>query len=711
MSVADHARRPFDRRASRSIIAVMRLGITACALGFCVVVVVVAACPAPVAPLSIPPGCSPLLADVHCGLPFPSDHFLVDDATLPSGRRVSISGAAELLTNEGRSANPTSFLPQDGFSRLPPIVWSFGAEVDPSSVPTLDDDPAATLQPGFSIALLRAQDSARVPFFVDVDPRANSPRRQALVLRPLVKLDPQTRYVVAVSGVVGVDGALPVPEAFVRLRDGAAAVGEDPILQPLLERYEAEIFPAIARDGLERADLQLAWDFSTGSDAHVIADLSRARALVLEELARSPPVAVVEAFFEGEQLTRVFDDAPELSWRSIELRVTGPRVVENDEAGTLLARDERGAVRLVGTTTFRATVIVPASVRDAFLPGKPLLFGHGFFGTRSEAESSAVRRIANETGRVLFAIDWLGMSTEDIGIVSTSLGQDVSEALRFGERLPQAMMNWLTLSELIAAGGLDDLVVEGRPSIRPFRRPSSGPGTSEQGGAHNADVALLDGDDMVHVGISQGHILGAVMSSLNARVHRSVLQVGGAGLSHMMFRARPFEGFLLFLDASVPDPLDQQLLAAELQRGFDRFDPAAWSSYLLQESLPEGPDNRAAERQVLLQIGRADSQVPNVGAFLHARLLNVAWVVPSAIAVPFGLSTSTAPLVGKSGIYTFDYGVDPSFENVADFPDATFVHDSVRRTPEAIAQMKAFFTDGTIVDPCDGGCGVIPRPQ
>jgi hypothetical protein len=678
-------------------------------VGVCLVALA-AACPAPVTPLSFPDGCNPLLAEVHCGLPYPSNHFLVDDDALPSGRRVSFPGAATLLTSAGLSANPTDFLPQDGFSRVPPIVWSFGAAVEPSSLPSLARDPAATLEPGAPIALVRASDGARVPFFVDLDPRASSPQRQALILRPLQVLEPETRYVVAVSGVVGVDGPLPVPEAFRRLRDGSAAVGDDVVMRPLLEHYEAEIFPVLTRAGLSRADLQLAWDFTTGSDAHVIADLSRARSLVLEELARTPPVAVVDGFFEGDQLARVFAEAPELSWRSIELSVTGPRVVEHDDPGALLARDDEGRVRLAGVTTFSVTAIVPASVRDGFSAGAPLLFGHGFFGTRSEVESAAIRRIADETGRVIFAIDWLGMSTEDVGVVSTSLGETVSEALRFGERLPQAMMNWLTLSELIAGGGLDDLVVDGVSNRRPFRRPPSGLGTSEQGGSSNAGAALVERTNLVHLGISQGHILGAVMSTVNARVRRSVLQVGGAGLSHMMFRARPFAGFLLFLDASVPDPLEQQLLAAQLQRGFDRFDPSAWSPYLLDASLPEGPDSGAAGRQVLMQLARGDSQVPNLGGFLHARALGLPWIEPSSIAAPFGLSSATAPLSDGSGVYTFDYGIDPAFENEADFPDGNFVHESVRRTPEATAQMKAFFDDGVIIDPCDGGCGVLARP-
>lgn len=692
---------PVHHPAMRSLIVVAVVVVT---------VMTGSGCPPPLAPLSIPAGCSPLLHELHCGLPFPSDHFLVEDSALPSGHRVAIDGAAELVTNAGLSADITEFMPQDGFSRHAPIVWTFGVAVDPASVPGISADAAATVAAGFKIALLRANDGARVPFFVDVDPRALEASREALVLRPLIKLDETTRYIVAVSGVTDVEGnSVPVPEGFRRLRD--ASVGDDPILRPLLDRYEAEVFPLTTTAGIPRSDLQLAWDFTTGSDLHIVGDMARARQLVLEEIARTPPVATVEGFFEGAQLARVFDSQPETSWRFIELRMTGPRVVDGDEAGALLARDEAGAVRLNGTTTFDVSIVIPASVRDGFSAGRALLFGHGFFGTRTEVESASVRRIANASGRAIMAIDCKGMSREDIGITSTSLGDVVSESLRFGERLPQTMMNWITLSEFVAAGGLDTVVAQiGGVDVRPFLRPASGEGTSEQGGVSNAGAPIVDGTDMVHLGISQGHILAGVHTAVNARVRRTVMQVGGAGFTHLMFRARPFAGFLLFLDTTVPDPLDQQLLAAQFQRGFDRFDAAAWSPYVLDQAIPDSPDNGAAGRQVLLQIGRGDSQVPNLGAFLHARYLGIPWVEPSAVSVPFGLTTATAPVVGGSGIYAFDMGIDPSFENTASFPDENFIHNTLQSTPEAVAQMAAFFLDGTIIDPCGSGCGVIDRP-
>jgi len=664
-------------------------------VGSSLCVLMLSACPA-VEPLNVPPDCNPLAHTLHCGLPYPSDHFLVDDPSLPSGKRVEIGRDAELLPSSGRSGDITDFIAQDGFSRHAPIVFTLGVRIDGATLPGISDDPAATTAAGFGLALLRASDGARVPFFVDVDPRATDDARQAIIMRPLKKLDEQARYIVAISGVVDTSGAAaPVPEGFRRLRDGAWAVGEDPILKPLLTRFDAEVFPAVEAAGIARASLQLAWDFTTGSDAHITHDMLRARTLVLDELARTPPTAAVDTFFEDDDIELLFDDRPENAWRFVLLRVTGPRVVESDQPGTLLARDDAGEVRLNGTTTFDVTAIIPASVRDGDAAGPPLLYGHGFFGDQNEVEFGSTRHMANELGRVVFALNWVGMSLEDVGVVSGGVGNQVNESLRFGERVPQAMMNWLTLTELVAAGGLDDLTFDlANTTVTPFRRPDD-------------NAAVVGRDDFVFIGISQGHILGGVHAALNTRVRRVTLHAGGSAFSHMMFRARPFEGFLFFLDRALPDPLDQQVLTAHLQRGYDRFDPATYAPYV-NAPLPEGPDNGGEGRRVLLQVGRGDAQVPNLGAFLHARYLGVPFVLPSAITPPADLPTTTAPHEG-SGIYVFDMGVDPSFEEQANIPpEENVVHDSLRSTREAVAQMRAFLNDGVIVDPCGGaGCGVV----
>ncbi len=53
-------------------------------------------------PLAIPEGCNPLAADWDCLLPYPSDILLTEDASLPSGRRVTL-GASNASGHDERS--------------------------------------------------------------------------------------------------------------------------------------------------------------------------------------------------------------------------------------------------------------------------------------------------------------------------------------------------------------------------------------------------------------------------------------------------------------------------------------------------------------------------------------------------------------------------------------------------------------------------------
>lgn len=665
-------------------------------------------CVEPPDPLAFVEGCSPLLTDessvaLDCGLPYPSDFFLADDATTPTGKRIVFGRPAKLATAQipVASADVMETFAADGFSRQTPIVWSFGARADPASLPGIFDDAAATTEAGAATALIEADSGRRVPHFIDVDPRALDDARAALIMRPLETLSERTRYIVAISGVQALSGgAIDAPEAFRRLRD--ANVGEDAVLAPLLARYEAEVFPVVVDAGLPRASLQLAWDFTTGSEENATSEMLQARAIAVAELDRTPPLVTIDAVFEGDDLGLILGGVNVTdTWRMVKGSIIGPRIVDDDGPGALLARDGAGKVRLDGTTRFAFTAIVPASVRDSFSPAGVLLFGHGFFGTQAEAEDSATRAIANQAGTVMFAIDWQGMATDDLGVVVSGVGGDVSRSLLFGERVMQAMVNWNTLTHAIK-GGLFDADLR-RPEL------AGEPGVvvdPNDAAADNAGDAILDLSKPVgFLGISLGHVLGGTLSALNADIDRSVLMVGGAPFSAMMFRARPFESFLGLLDLSVPDPLDQQKLAAHMQSQFDRFDPATFAPFVLHRDLPLGPDNGRADRQVLELMGVGDAQVPNLGSELHARALGLPQLTPSAIPPPFGLAT--APFPASSGFVVYDLGVDPSFyEKAEPAADGNPVHEGLRRVPEAKQQMARFLNDGVIEDTCGGPCVV-----
>ncbi|MBI1949559.1 MAG: hypothetical protein HYS27_27985 [Deltaproteobacteria bacterium] len=649
----------------------------------------VASCAPP--PLDIPEGCSPLGATVDCGVPYPSDLFLVDDPTMPTGKRVAPAGAAKLLTQSGLSGDVFEVWAPDGFSPVTPMVAAFGVAVDPASVPGYAADPAATLLAGAPTALIEADSGLRVAHYVDVDPRATDDARRAITLRPLARLKERTRYLVALSGLTTPDGT-PVPplEGFRRLRDGQA--GGDPTLAALVPHFDAEVFPVVEKAGIARGAVQLAWDFTTGSDERTTDDMLRARAAALAALDAASPVVTVDGVFEDDEVALAVDDHPELTWRVVYGTFTAPRVVEANEPGTKLLRGADGLPAAEGTIDVPFIAVVPASVRDG-AAGLPVLFGHGFFGSRDELEGFAARNIMNEVRGVGFAIDWQGMSDADIGRVVATVGGEVDKSIDFAERVPQAVVNFHALSRAIKGGAffMHDA----------FTRAPARPGRDE------LRVPVIDvSKPLCFVGISMGHILGGTMTALNPDVRRTTMQVGGAAFSTMMFRARPFTRFLFLMDISMPDALDQQKLHAHMQSQLDRIDPATYARFLLDEELPIGPSNEPAGRRALLQMGVGDPQVPNVGTELHARTLGVPVVAGSAKDPIFGLDDAPAPHRG-SGLFAFDFGVDTAFYETAEpAEDGNAVHEAVRRSPEALAQLDAFFRDGVIINPCGERCAV-----
>lgn len=286
-------------------------------------------------PLDLPDGCQPLLAGVHCGLPYPSDYFLVDDPGTATGKRVQPSGAAELRTTSDLVADPNDSEVHDGASAIPTIVAALPGGVTAAGLATIRADVAASVGDDARTILL-APDGTRVPHFVDVDPRAADPERAAIVIHPMVRLDERTRYVVALRGLESADGGTAPPaEGFRRLRDGEAEA--EPLLADLVDSFETDVFAPLADAGWRREELQLAWTFTTGSREAVVDDMLGVRAAALAWLEENQPVVSVTEVVEEPE------DQPNV-WRIVRGTITGPLFLEADMPGAALARDADGNI-------------------------------------------------------------------------------------------------------------------------------------------------------------------------------------------------------------------------------------------------------------------------------------------------------------------------------------------------------------------------------
>ena len=620
-------------------------------------------------PLAIPEGCNPVAYEHDCLLPFPSDFFLVADPSLPSGLRVALTEAAQLRDTAGAVGDLTTLHPADGFSPGTQILALFPQGFDDTTLVGATDDLRDSLEDPSPTVLVDTVTGERVLHIAEVDPRASSDERRGLLIRPMERLEDGRRYVVGVRDLVASDTGrlLLAPRVFTRLRDLVDT--QDPAITALSHRYEREVFEPLRRAGVGRSSLQLAWDFTVRTRDNATADMLAIREQIIEHYAQHAPVVTVDSV----------EQTPEThQFRRIEATVEVPLFVDGTEPMAPLVRDNDGVPTATTTTEVPFTVIIPNSVGQraaGAAPARLMQFGHGFFGDRSEA-NSFVDQVADQGKMVLVAADWWGMTDADRFPVVDAIIAEPDTAMRFTDRVHQGMANFMAVA-YATQGPLVELAE-----------------------IQIDDDPTYDTSTLYFYGISQGGILGGTYLALTPHIDHAVFSVGGANFSLMMFRARPFAAFLLFIAQLFPDELDQQKFTVLSQLSFDRIDPWTYAPLVIDEPLDGGP----VQRQVLMQIGIGDDQVPNIASHAHARVMGLSSLLPAPREI-YGLDTVDSP--ADSALVEFDFGLEPPLAGDQATPASSSndAHEGVRRLPAAIEQLDRFFApDGRVEHTCDEIC-------
>lgn len=638
--------------------------------------------PAP-APLQIAEGCQPLLATTSveastkgtCLVPYPSDFYRDTSGPTP---RIMTTGAAKFTRTSGAVDDPHDARVMSGFPLTASVVAALPTPVARDGLPSVDGDPLASAVPASATILLDATTGSLVPHYTDKFDRVADPTHTPLVLHPFSPLAPGHRYVAALQGVRRADDdgvtlaeLAPPAEGFRRLRDHDLAL--DPSLAPLSARFDAEIFAPLSAAGVPRETLQLAWDFTTGSDETPRIDMLQVRTLTLAWLASQPPVVTITAVTPSEDRL----------WKTIQGTLTAPLFLDQPGVAGRLVRGQDGQVTQNGTTTFPFLVTVPATVRDRFMPGRAIAMGHGFFGGREELLGNGGRTLADQAGAVVFGIDWWGMSKEDLPAVAETIVTNARFAGGFAERVHQAMANWLVTTHAVRA------VFHTLPE---FQRGSSGEGVvTDASGTSNAGQPLYDPSFIGYYGASLGHILGGTLSAIDDDIQRVAVNVGGAGFSQIMPRSGNFGPFSIMLDVAYGDELVIQAFQSAFQSQLDSIDPVTWAPLLVAQKKP-----------VLIQTGLGDAGVPNIASFYQARALELRQTMPAPRPI-FGLPPQTSE--NESALTLFDFGVDTSGSAVPEPLAINAVHDGLRLNPAAVRQVVEFLApNGALRHPCDGPC-------
>lgn len=203
--------------------------------------------------------CDPLAPT--CGYPFPSNVYLADDAATVTHKRVAFGKTTLPLVYRDAHMDPAYYADLDGFSpNVAPMTHLPGATV--TGCPGVETIEPSLLDASPTI-IIEADTGARVAHWTELDQTSSDPADQAFMLRPAKRLKDATRYIVAIRDVKDSSGAaLPPSPAFAALRDGTPS--DDPSVGPRRALY-ADVFAKLAAAGVPKANLQLAWDFSTAS--------------------------------------------------------------------------------------------------------------------------------------------------------------------------------------------------------------------------------------------------------------------------------------------------------------------------------------------------------------------------------------------------------------------------------------------------------------
>jgi len=603
--------------------------------------------------------CDPLVPE-HCGFPFPSNVYLVEDASTPTGHRVAFPDGMMPVSSSGTRTSPALLNASDGFSPgVGPLTYLPGATGEGLVGPSTPED---SLLDDARTILLNAETGERVPHFAELDMSQDDDRR-ALMLRPVVRLDDDTRYIVAIRGVVDADGlALPASDAFAALRDGTE--GDDSSVEARRTLYD-DIFSRLEAAGVDRDDLQIAWDFSTASRENNTGRLLEMRDTALAALPETGP-------------TYTIDSVEEAPYAHIALRIEGsitvPLYLDDGEAGGTMALDADGGPVQNGTYDYPFLLLIPDSCADS--PCSLVQYGHGLFGSRYDLESSTYLSMLDEFGAAGFSMNLIGMCEEDLPMIAAAaISGDLSRFSTVPDRSQQNFLNMVLAMRMMMGPMVDDdrTWIDGKATLDPDRR--------------------------YYFGGSQGGIYGTTYMAVAPDVERGVLAVAGESYSLMLPRSEYWNTYATpFLVDVFEDPLDVMLALGYVQMLWDRAEPTGYAPYMTDDPLPDTPAHR-----VLVLEALGDHQVPNLSTELLARTLGAAQLEPRN-EEHYGLPGIEGPVSSGNVLVDYDFGLPAVPDEDVPMEEGEDPHGKLADLSTVQGMAEIFLSTGEVQQLCDGAC-------
>ena len=610
--------------------------------------------------------CDPLVPE-FCGYPFPSNVYTVEDSSTASGRRVSFGN--EFLANN--DSTPWDY--SDGFSAGSPILTYLPRATDDvfGGVTDIDQSLSATSP----TLLLDAETGELVPHFAQIDTQAlQNPGMQVLqsstMLRPVVRLKDNARYIVAFRNVTNSDGAvIEASEPFAALRDGTAS--EDESVEARRALYE-DIFEKIEAKGWSRDEIQIAWDFNTASDENNTRWLLHMRDTAFELIGEDGieyTITRVDTEFpgDGDNETALRENASFRIFGTFKV----PLFMTSPEPGALLLLDDDEMPMINEETPWADIpfeVLIPNSA-TAENPAATIEYGHGLFGEKEQIQSSHFRSFMNEYNYAFFGTDMQGMSDPDQQVVTDALtGGKFSDVHTMWDRLHQGFLNHLVMLRMMKTSFAKD----------------------ETFGQY------IKADEAYYHGISQGGIMGPVILATSPDIDRGALGVMGQPYSFLLFRSVDFDDFRLVIRLFYPDYRMDQLLIAIAQMLWDRVEPNGYSHHIVENNLPG-----VEPKEVLMRTAIGDHQVVTFAGHIMARTMKAKHLTTGLRDI-WELDPVTSTESGS--LYTeYDFALPGQPYCNVPMSMCDDPHEYPRRREASRKQLDEFLRNGTGTNHCAPG--------
>lgn len=605
----------------------------------------------------VPDACNPL-GGVSCLTPWPSMAFTTE-ADTATGYQLNIPAAAMPINFNELAIDPAPFNRFDGFPLAGAILAVFDNGVDAAGLPP-HTDPAQSLAPDSATIVLNMDTGERLLHFAEVDMNQLYPEERALIIRPLKRMQPASRYLVAIRSSVKdhLGNDLTPPAGFAAIRDGREY--QHPLMDRVAARYD-DIFAALDSEGVSRDEVVLAWDFVTASDEFLTSDLLTMRETAMPMMEPTLP-------FTADEVPA----NPERVYRSLAGTHQVPNFLTNGEADdSVMMRDASGNPQQSGMFDARFAAIIPECVTqpETQFPLPVMVFGHGLFGSGADyLDDNLVQTIANQMCFVVVAGDFIGLTARQLTTV-VLIANDLNKIATLTDKLSQSVINFIALSYMVREVFANDerFQYQGQP--------------------------VIDTSQIFYLGGSLGGIMGNTFMAYEPYIQRGALGVPGGGWGLLFERSLAWGALQIVAQSAYKDWTVQPMLPIMLGMLMETVDPITTAPRVIADPLPNTP-----AKQIMMYEAIGDSLVTNLSTEMLARTMDMPLVGPS-LREPYGLEVTTEPVPNGFTIYNEHPDDIPPLTNIPPTSD-NGTHGGVNERQAVLRQAEQFFFDGVVANTC-----------